>query len=201
MDKKLSKRKPTGWPAEIEYLTNNIYEPVTLKPVPYSLPLPKEHPSHPFTSSPLPPVASDPAMPNSWVRIKSLKEQKDHPAFPGYGLFATKELKVLSLIISYTGIVTTRTVGGEENSDYVLGFGSQQCIDGWKKGSEARFINDYRGILSKPNAAFHEYIDSQSGQVKMGVWVMPGAGKIKKGHEIVVSYGKSFWHERGFLKE
>ncbi|KAF0417436.1 SET domain-containing protein [Gigaspora margarita] len=201
MSKKLSKRKPTGWPTEIEYLTNNIYEPVSLKPAPYCLPLPKGHPSHPFTSSPLPPVASDPAMPNSCVRIKSLKERKDHPAFPGYGLFATKEFKELCLIISYTGIVTTRTVGGEESSDYVLGFDSQLCIDGWKKGSEARFINDYRGIFSKPNAAFHEYIDSQSGQAKMGVWVMPGVGKIKKGDEIVVSYGKSFWRERGFLKE
>lgn len=74
-------------------------------------------------------------MPNSCVRIKSLKERKDHPAFPGYGLFATKEFKELCLIISYTGIVTTRTVGGEESSDYVLGFDSQLCIDGWKKGT------------------------------------------------------------------
>ncbi|KAG9288970.1 hypothetical protein G9A89_015519 [Geosiphon pyriformis] len=87
----------------------------------------------------------------------------------------------------------------EEKSNYLLGFGKEICIDGWKQGSEARFINDYRGIASKPNASFHEFIDAKTGELKMGVWVMPGVGKIKKGNEILVSYGKGFWRERSFL--
>ncbi|RHZ74139.1 hypothetical protein Glove_227g61 [Diversispora epigaea] len=195
--RKNSSKIPKSWPSEIGYLTDNVFEPISLEPTPYKFPLSKDHSCHPFTSSLLLPTSIDPVMPSPFVKIKSLASQKDHPAYPENGLFAVKDLKEYSLILKYTGKVTTRIEGGEKGSDYELGFNQQFCIDGWRKGSEARFINDYRGIRPKPNVAFHEYIDSHSGKVKMGVWVIPGVGKIKKGEEIVVSYGKSFWKERG----
>lgn len=34
----------------------------------------------------------------------------------------------------------------------------------------------------------------------MGVWVCSGTEKIKKGQEIMVSYGKIFWNSRGLLR-
>lgn len=70
-------------------------------------------------------------------------------------------------------------------------------------GNEARFVNDYRGIRGEgPNAEFREVLFG-SGERGMGVWVM-GTGKkggkgkagIKKGEEIVVSYGRGFWKAR-----
>ncbi|CAG8545199.1 565_t:CDS:1 [Acaulospora morrowiae] len=211
MSKKSLKRMPLSWPSEVEYLIDNTYEPSSLEPHPYTFPLSNDHPIHPFTSSPLLPVASDPHMPSTLVKIKSLENvkslngQTNHPAYPGYGLFATKDLKEQTLILKYTGVVTsTKNESVECNgkgSDYELSFNGRYCIDGLKKGSEARFINDYRGVLTKPNAIFHEYIDLHSGQVKMGVWVRRGVVKIRKGEEIMVSYGKSFWRERGKLND
>lgn len=60
-------------------------------------------------------------------------------------------------------------------------------------GNEARFINDYRGIAEKPNAVF---LDSRTaaGELRMGIW--SGKGVIKKGDEILVSYGKAWWQAR-----
>ncbi|CAJ0879079.1 19312_t:CDS:2 [Entrophospora sp. SA101] len=151
---------PYNWSNDVTYLYYNDYISTSLKPSPYDVSLIKTHPIHPFTASSLLPVAITPNLPNPLVKIKYLKDQKDHPAYPGNGLFATKDLKESTLIISYNG-------------------------------NEARFINDYRGISKKPNAIFHEYIDLNTGMVNMGVWVISGIGKIKKGSEILVSYAIS----------
>ncbi|KAF8334023.1 uncharacterized protein EI90DRAFT_3050725 [Cantharellus anzutake] len=84
-------------------------------------------------------------------------------------------------------------------------------IDAEKMGNEARFINDYRGVpisLSSsttsakkiqtistrlgPNAFFEEvWIE---GMLCMGVW--SGKEGIRKGEEIIVSYGKGWWRAR-----
>ncbi len=60
-------------------------------------------------------------------------------------------------------------------------------------GNEARFINDYRGIKSKPNALFKEGRKA-NGELRMSVW--SDSEGIKKGEEILVSYGKSWWRAR-----
>lgn len=89
------------------------------------------------------------------------------------------------------------------NSDYDLSLDREMGIgiDADRKGNEARFINDYRGIAEKPNAEFRELWDEKSGERGMGVWVLPegrsGKGKgIRKGEEILVSYGRGFWGAR-----
>lgn len=94
--------------------------------------------------------------------------------------------------------------------DRELGIG----IDADKCGSEARFINDYRGVAGAPNAEFREIWDGNRGEKGMGVFVLRegkggkgkhGKGKgdggnigkgIKKGEEILVSYGRGFWGAR-----
>jgi hypothetical protein len=89
------------------------------------------------------------------------------------------------------------------DSDYDLSLDREMGIgiDADRKGNEARFINDYRGIAEKPNAEFKELWDEKSGERGMGVWVLPegrsGKGKgIRKGEEILVSYGRGFWGAR-----
>lgn len=67
-------------------------------------------------------------------------------------------------------------------------------------GNEARFINDYRGVADRPNAEFREIWDDRRGERGMGVWVL-GGGKgrekgVRKGEEILVSYGRGFWDAR-----
>jgi hypothetical protein len=60
-------------------------------------------------------------------------------------------------------------------------------------GNEARFVNDYRGIRSKPNAVFVESRTSQ-GELRMSIW--SSKDPIQKGDEILVSYGKNWWRSR-----
>jgi SET domain-containing protein len=60
-------------------------------------------------------------------------------------------------------------------------------------GNEARFVNDYRGIQSKPNIVFKER-RTDSGEVRMSIW--SASTRIRKGEELLVSYGKSWWQHR-----
>ncbi|KAG8769340.1 hypothetical protein FRC12_005015 [Ceratobasidium sp. 428] len=64
-------------------------------------------------------------------------------------------------------------------------------------GNEARFVNDFRGIQSKPNAVFRQGRDNR-GWLEMSVW--SGPHPIKKGDEILVSYGKGWWAARTFAE-
>lgn len=75
-------------------------------------------------------------------------------------------------------------------------------------GNEARFINDYRGVADKANAEFKEMWDERRRERAMGVWVLAegknGKGKargVRKGEEILVSYGRGFWGARKGAEE
>ena len=99
-------------------------------------------------------------------------------------------------------------------SDYDLSLDRESglAIDAAEMGNEARFINDYRGVPAAgvgeergerrrkgPNAEFRVYWDERgggAGERGMGVWVVGGGRGIRKGEEILVSYGKGFWGER-----
>jgi len=84
------------------------------------------------------------------------------------------------------------------SSDYDLSLyrcqnGVSVGIDASMMGNEARFINDYRGIRTRPNAIFVERRTTK-GELRMSIW--SSAEGIKKGEEIVVSYGKAWWRAR-----
>jgi hypothetical protein len=64
-------------------------------------------------------------------------------------------------------------------------------------GNEARFINDYRGISSKANSIFLDG-RTQTGELRMSIWST--REEIRKGDEILVSYGKSWWRSRTEIK-
>lgn len=115
--------------------------------------------------------------------------------------------------------------GQYEKSDYDLWLDREAnvAVDAEKAGNEARFINDYRGTGVRPNAEFKECWDERRGEKVMGVFALPagkgggrkksggwsggcsgggGGGKgIKKGEEILVSYGKGFWQQRRLENE
>ena len=89
------------------------------------------------------------------------------------------------------------------NSNYDLSLDREHGIgiDANRRGNEARFINDYRGVAERANAEFKEVWDVGRKERGMGVWVLPvgksgkGTG-IRRGEEIVVSYGRGFWSAR-----
>lgn len=64
-------------------------------------------------------------------------------------------------------------------------------------GNESRFVNDYRGIASRPNVEFRSFIQLAptpshplEETFQMGLFsIRP----IRKGQELLINYGKSYW--------
>ncbi|KAF1835060.1 hypothetical protein BDW02DRAFT_313189 [Decorospora gaudefroyi] len=129
-----------------------------------------------------------------------------HPAHGQHALCANQHLPPDSFILPYLGYVHDHT-DTDQTSDYDLSLDRELGIgvDASKMGNEARYVNDYRGISTAPNAEFRDiHVDIGSGVVEktVGVFVL-NAGKsgkrakgIGRGQEILVSYGKGFWTER-----
>ncbi|KAI9805253.1 MAG: hypothetical protein M1833_005706 [Piccolia ochrophora] len=132
------------------------------------------------------------------IEIRRINSPIGHPAFDQHGLFAAQDLEPDTIIIDYMGFVhSSRDADPSSTYDLSLDRELDLGVDSTKMGNEARFINDYRGIRERPNADFRERV--VRGQRRMSVWVMPagksGKGRkgVRKGEEIVVSYGKGFW--------
>jgi hypothetical protein len=139
------------------------------------------------------------------VRITPVSDST-HPAHGQHALYANQHLPPDSFILPYLGYVHDQT-DLNEASDYDLSLDRELGIgvDASKMGNEARFINDYRGVSTAPNAEFRDiHVDIGNGKVekRVGVFAL-SAGKsgkrakgVVKGQEILVSYGKGFWNER-----
>ena len=157
--------------------------------------------------------ANIPKGPCHLVKISPISTPS-HPAYGQAGLFATKDLKPGTFILQYVGEIhapftpplpfaTASSIDPHANSDYDLSLVRELGIglDANTKGNEARFINDYRGVTERANAEFVEVWDRGRGERGMGVFVL-GVGKrgrgggIRKGEEILVSYGRGFWGAR-----
>ncbi|KAF8887968.1 hypothetical protein CPB84DRAFT_1786554 [Gymnopilus junonius] len=118
-----------------------------------------------------------------------------HPAKGQFGLFAAQRIPPKTHILDYIGELHC---DDRPDSNYDLCLcrlpdGVSVGIDASTMGNEARFVNDYRGIRGKPNAIF---LDGRTpaGELRMSVW--SSSEDIKKGEEILVSYGKSWWRSR-----
>lgn len=66
-------------------------------------------------------------------------------------------------------------------------------VDAAKAGNAARFINDYRGVGTTPNAEFRVGT-GEAGELRMEVWSLKSG--VNKGDELLVSYGKGWWNAR-----
>jgi hypothetical protein len=194
---------PKNWPPDIRYLITPTYSK-TLSPA-HEMTLQ----TRPKDALPIPP--NNTKRPCYLVKITTIISPS-HPAVGQSGLFAAKDLKPGTFILQYLGEihVSPKPLQSENmeedphassNYDLSLDRESRIGIDADEKGNEARFINDYRGVAEKPNAEFKEVWDERRGERGMGVWVLPegksGKNKgIKKGEEILVSYGRGFWGAR-----
>jgi hypothetical protein len=182
---------PRGWPQDVQYLTQPQYTSTVTTAIRQNVNLVGSG-------------ASAIPVPSSPCQLVSIKAVSDpaHPAHLQSGLFAAKTLEPNSLIILYIGLVHS-SVDTDPESSYDLSLDSSLGIgvDATKMGNEARFINDYRGIAEKPNAEFKDvWVRVGHGvERRVGVFVLGGKGRekgIKKGQEILVSYGKGFWNAR-----
>lgn len=135
------------------------------------------------------------------TRIRAITDPA-HPACGQNGLFAARDLAEGGHIVDYLGRYHL-PADSDPMSDYDLTFrddgrGLHLAIDAAREGNEARMVNDYRGTGGRENAVFQTYVVPGTGEVRMGIFVkrtQHGKG-IKKGTEILVSYGKGFWNNR-----
>ncbi|PNY28086.1 Uncharacterized protein TCAP_01995 [Tolypocladium capitatum] len=137
--------------------------------------------------------------PSPNVKIQPIRDAS-HPAHGQFGLFAAQDLRPGAFILAYLGRVHAG-LASEAESDYDLWLDREAdvAVDAAREGNEGRFVNDYRGVRERANAVFGTAWCERWGEVCVGVWVVGGksAGKgIRKGEEILVSYGKGFWGER-----
>ena len=208
---------PDNWPASIPYLSYPILAPDLPRTILSTQAL---------TSPTLEPNAAtipNPQTPYANIRITAIEEAA-HPAYQQFGLFATRVHLPDTFICLYLGmvystasesIVSTDTADSTSHpkSDYDLSLDRDLglAVDAATMGNEARFINDYRGIADRPNAEFRDVIvKAKDGKKERGVGVFVKAMKkakkrkskkedgigIRKGEEIVVSYGRGFWSAR-----
>lgn len=182
-------RQPPSWPSHVQYIDTPRYHSSVPCPIRTfliggtnlsSAPQKTSSISFPSTRSP--------------VRIRRISDPS-HPARGQNGLFAVQKIPSRSHIIDYIGEVHCQN---RVDSDYDLSLfrsqdGDNVGVDASVMGNEARFVNDYRGIRGKPNAVFVENRTPQ-GELRISIW--SSTDPIKKGDEILVSYGKSWWRSR-----
>jgi hypothetical protein len=184
---------PKSWPKDVVYLMRSVYSKA-VEPGLMRLPRPEDAVSISNTTGPYP-----------TVRITAVTDGS-HPACGQSGLFASQRLPPDSFILFYLGYVHDHNdTDPKSNYDLSLDREFGVGVDASRMGTEARFINDYRGVAEQPNAEFRDvWVDVGNGHLekRMAVYVLP-AGKsgkrvkgIAKGEEILVSYGKGFWARR-----
>ncbi|KAG9017482.1 hypothetical protein FRB90_001126 [Tulasnella sp. 427] len=179
---------PSNWPPDVIYLSKQRYDPK----LPSNI---REKIRAPGSVKPLPK--------NKLVKIQVITDPK-HPARGQRGLFASQKIPPSTHILDYLGEVhsderlesdydlsllqlSTAETGSEKGTSASIG------LDAMRMGNEARFINDYRGTgIAKPNVEFKER--EVDGELRMSVWSV--AKGLRKGDELLVSYGKSWWKAR-----
>ena len=195
--------KPKNWPDALPYLTAPLLPSKDLSPS--QLQALRTKPPSPAPQTP-PSLQSIPASstqtPSVHVKIQLIQDPA-HPANGQRGLFAARDLKPGAFILPYLGRVHA-SGGTDPHSDYDLWLDREAdlAVDAGRQGNEGRFVNDYRGVKSRPNAEFGTVWCERWGQLCVGFWVLGTSGKkgkmegVRKGEEILVSYGKGFWGGR-----
>ncbi len=184
MPPKPDSKSPPRWPPHLTYLPEPRYHSSVSKEVHAIV-----CPSH--TERAQPPLAPQ----KHPVAIQFISDPS-HPAHGQFGLFATKKIPPRTLVLDYVGEIHC---DDRPDSDYDLSLHRtvdhvSVGVDAQHAGNEARFINDFRSVKSKPNAFFQER-RTERGELRMSVWT--GSEAIKKGEALLVSYGKYWWRARG----
>ncbi|KAI0757305.1 hypothetical protein C8Q80DRAFT_1215972 [Daedaleopsis nitida] len=176
-------RPPHHWPSNVQYLSQPRYHSSVPKHI------------HDLVCPSSTGQARAPASPQKSPVAIQLISDPSHPAHGQYGLFAAKKIPPRTLILDYIGEVHCdhRPASDYDLSLYRTPDHVSVGVDAQAAGNEARFVNDYRGVKPRPNALFQER-KTDTGELRMSVW--SGSESIKKGDELLVSYGKSWWKAR-----
>ncbi len=196
--------QPKNWPSTLPYLKS----PVHAKDItPAHLAILRRRPTDADVNHiPVVRTAQTPTPNGNLVKILPIRNPT-HPAHEQAGLFAAQDLEAGTFVLAYLGRVhTSASTDAASDYDIWLDHEADVAVDASGQGNEARFVNDFRGVAERANAEFRTVWCERWGQLCVGVWVIGGRGKkksgtgggggIKKGEEILVSYGKGFWDGR-----
>ncbi|KAK3845263.1 MAG: hypothetical protein J3R72DRAFT_436346, partial [Linnemannia gamsii] len=128
--------------------------------------------------------------------IRLITGPPTHPVLGSYGLFATRLLRPGIHLLDYISLVVPDEYA-DPDSDHTLYLSNDLNLDASVHGNQGRFVNDFRGIRTQtqgPNVGWDLYRDIETGQVRMGCKVLK---MIRRGEEIVCTYGKAYWKSRG----
>ncbi|KAF9576534.1 hypothetical protein EC968_008012 [Mortierella alpina] len=141
----------------------------------------------PSTENPSPPY-----------EIRLITSPPHHPVLGSYGLFATRTLFPGLHLLDYISLVVPDD-HADPDSDHTLYLSHDLNLDASVHGNHGRFVNDFRKIRTQeqgPNVGWDLYRDAETGQIRMGCKVLK---RIKKGEEILCTYGKAYWKSRGVI--
>lgn len=206
--------QPKNWPQGLPYLkaplhakdiTRTHLSIIRQRPQPEPSSSNNDNQQQP-SSIPIIDTAQTPTPNNTTVKILPIRNPS-HPAHNQAGLFAAQDLAPGTFLLAYLGRVHT-SASTDPTSDYDLWLDKEAdvAVDAARQGNEGRFVNDFRGVAERANAEFRTVWCERWGELCVGVWVIGGGGDggnkkkkgggIKKGEEILVSYGKGFWDGR-----
>ncbi|KAF8936102.1 hypothetical protein EDD21DRAFT_365318 [Dissophora ornata] len=130
--------------------------------------------------------------------IQLIVSPPTHPVLGSYGLFATRDLRPGLHLLDYISLVVPDQFA-DPNSDHTLYLSNDLNLDASVTGNHGRFVNDFRIIRTHeqgPNVGWDLYRDLETGQIRMGCKVLK---RIRKGEEILCTYGKAYWKSRGIV--
>ncbi len=78
---------------------------------------------------------------------------KGHPAYPGFGVFATKKILKPCMVALYAGVVQTSGILPLSSFDFEM---RDYVINASTRGNISRYFNDPRGTGKEPNMWFRD---------------------------------------------
>lgn len=114
----------------------------------------------------------------------------------GYGIFAKEDIAPYSVICHYVGeIIPTKNIKEKHDSTFSFEHFDDYSIDGMKKGNWARFMNHSDLGTDSNNVTVWEYYKKDGPKIVFTA----GPRGIKKGAQLLYSYGEEYWEDRKAL--
>ncbi|WP_194847877.1 SET domain-containing protein-lysine N-methyltransferase [Candidatus Neptunochlamydia vexilliferae] len=115
----------------------------------------------------------------------------------GYGVFAKEDIPPYSTLVQYTGLLMLDDdIDPDHDSTFSFSDYKTYSIDAAKHGNWARFMNHCAEGEAKNNAIPWEYYTEKGPRIVF----TSGAHGIKKGKQILYSYGDEYWTEKKCVK-
>lgn len=114
----------------------------------------------------------------------------------GYGVFAKQDIPPYTVLHHYVGeMLPTRNLKDSHDSTFSFEHFPDFSLDAMKRGNWARFMNHSDVGTEANNITVWEYYDEDGPKIVF----TSGSKGIKKGAQLLYSYGEEYWSDRKAL--